>query len=108
MTTKEKIAYQISLGKLSMPRINNLESKFGSAVYKEIEAMFEAMFNTYLKKGAHIICVLFNALASECVDLSEVVELTKIFGTEESSRFVNGVLGKIARQGAEKNEKPDN
>ena len=54
MTTKERIAYQISLGKLSMPRINNLESKFGSAVYKEIEAMFEAMFNTYLKKGAHI------------------------------------------------------
>ena len=29
-----------------------------------------------VKKGAHIICVLFNALASECVDLSEVVELT--------------------------------
>ena len=54
MTTKERIAYQISLGKLSMPRINNLESKFGSAVYKEIENMFEAMFHTYLKKGAHI------------------------------------------------------
>lgn len=54
MTTKEQIAYQISLGKLSMPKINNLESKFGSAVYKEIENMFEAMFHTYLKKGAHI------------------------------------------------------
>lgn len=42
------------------------------------------------------------------VAISEVVELTKIFGTEESSRFVNGVLGKIARAGVGKNEKPDN
>lgn len=41
------------------------------------------------------------------VAISEVVELTKIFGTEESSRFVNGVLGKMARREAEKNEKPD-
>lgn len=41
------------------------------------------------------------------VAISEVVELTKIFGTEESSRFVNGVLGKIARRDAGKNETPD-
>ena len=33
------------------------------------------------------------------VAISEVVELTKVFGTDESSRFVNGVLGKIARSG---------
>ena len=31
------------------------------------------------------------------VAISEAVELTKIFGTIESSRFVNGVLGKIVR-----------
>lgn len=31
------------------------------------------------------------------VAISEAVELTKMFGTEESSRFVNGVLGKIVR-----------
>jgi N utilization substance protein B len=31
------------------------------------------------------------------VAISEAVELTKIFGTIESSGFVNGVLGKIAR-----------
>lgn len=31
------------------------------------------------------------------VAISEAVELTKMFGTDESSRFVNGVLGKMAR-----------
>jgi N utilization substance protein B len=31
------------------------------------------------------------------VAISEAVELTKIFGTIESSGFVNGVLGKIVR-----------
>jgi N utilization substance protein B len=31
------------------------------------------------------------------VAISEAVELTKTFGTVESSRFVNGVLGRIVR-----------
>jgi N utilization substance protein B len=35
------------------------------------------------------------------VSISEAVELTKMFGTEESSRFVNGVLGRIVRSGAQ-------
>lgn len=30
------------------------------------------------------------------VSINEAVELAKIYGTEESSKFVNGVLGKIA------------
>lgn len=35
------------------------------------------------------------------VAISEAVELTKMFGTEESSRFVNGVLGRIVRSSAD-------
>ena len=31
------------------------------------------------------------------VAISEAVDLTKMFGTVESSRFVNGVLGRIVR-----------
>lgn len=31
------------------------------------------------------------------VAISEAVEIAKVFGTEESARFVNGVLGRIAR-----------
>jgi N utilization substance protein B len=31
------------------------------------------------------------------VAISEAVELAKRFGTEESGRFVNGVLGRIVR-----------
>lgn len=34
------------------------------------------------------------------VAISEAVELTKMFGTDESSRFVNGVLGRIVRNKA--------
>jgi N utilization substance protein B len=30
------------------------------------------------------------------VSINEAVELAKIFGMEDSSRFVNGVLGRIA------------
>lgn len=35
------------------------------------------------------------------VSISEAVDLAKEFGTEESGRFVNGVLGRIARSGDE-------
>lgn len=33
------------------------------------------------------------------VAISEAVELTKMFGTEGSGKFVNGVLGRIVRSG---------
>ena len=32
------------------------------------------------------------------VSINEAVELAKQYGTEESSRFVNGILGQLARQ----------
>lgn len=32
------------------------------------------------------------------VAISEAVELAKVFGTEDSGRFVNGVLGRIVRK----------
>jgi N utilization substance protein B len=47
------------------------------------------------------------------VAISEAVELTKMFGTVESSSFVNGVLGRIVRSvensegGSEKTENAD-
>ncbi len=41
------------------------------------------------------------------VSINEAVELAKIFGTEDSRRFVNGVLGKIASElQTSKTEKP--
>ena len=44
---------------------------------------------------------LFEGVLSKSVPLavaiSESVELAKLFGTEDSGRFVNGVLGKIVR-----------
>ena len=32
------------------------------------------------------------------VAVNEAVELAKTFGTEKSSRFINGVLGKLMRE----------
>jgi len=48
------------------------------------------------------VCLaLFEGVLSKSVPLavaiSESVELAKLFGTEDSGRFVNGVLGKIVR-----------
>lgn len=34
---------------------------------------------------------------SAAIAISEAMELAKVFGTDESARFVNGVLGKVAR-----------
>jgi len=44
------------------------------------------------------------------VAISEAVELAKHFGTEDSGRFVNGVLGRIVRSLQEEykdNSKPE-
>jgi hypothetical protein len=46
------IKSQIMAGKLTMPRINDMEGVYGTAVYKQIELMFSAMWHAYLAKGA--------------------------------------------------------
>ncbi|NCC96794.1 MAG: transcription antitermination factor NusB [Synergistales bacterium] len=38
------------------------------------------------------------------VAISEAVELAKVFGTEESGKFVNGVLAKVLRASSEADE----
>jgi N utilization substance protein B len=40
---------------------------------------------------------MIEGMVPVAVAISEAVELTKTFGTVESSRFVNGVLGRIVR-----------
>jgi N utilization substance protein B len=40
------------------------------------------------------------------VAISEAVELTKMFGTVESSKFVNGVLGRIVRSEQDETKEP--
>lgn len=45
---------------------------------------------------------LFEILEMDAVDtavaIDECVDLAKAYGTDESSRFVNGLLGKVARR----------
>ncbi len=38
-----------------------------------------------------------NAPAEDAIVINEAVEIAKAYGTDESSRFVNGVLGRISR-----------
>lgn len=49
-----------------------------------------------------ISMALYEGIISEkvpiAVSISEAVELAKVFGTERSGRFVNGVLGRIVRK----------
>ena len=47
-----------------------------------------------------LICLAVGGLAGMSVWVSkdnEAVEVAKAYGTEESPRFVNGVLGKLAK-----------
>jgi len=45
------IQQQILAGKLSLPFIDNMEEVYGTDTYRQIKAMFEAMWNAYLQKG---------------------------------------------------------
>ena len=44
-----------------------------------------------------IAITLADERLGDAIVINEAVEVAKAFGTDESSRFVNGVLGKIAR-----------
>lgn len=61
---------------------------------------------------AAISLALYEGIISKKVPLavaiSEAVELAKAFGTEDSGRFVNGVLGRIARKENEPKESEQN
>jgi transcription antitermination protein NusB len=53
--------------------------------------------------------VLFEDDVPASVAINEAVELAKVFGGEDSSKFVNGVLGKIAeRHAADEVKEPAN
>ena len=46
------IRAQIMAGKLTMPNIHDMKAVYGVEVYQQIQAMFGAMWHTYLAKGA--------------------------------------------------------
>ena len=46
------IQTQIMAGKLTMPNIHDMEGVYGVDIYRQIQAMFGAMWHTYLAKGA--------------------------------------------------------
>jgi N utilization substance protein B len=43
--------------------------------------------------------ILFDAEVPASVAINEAVEMAKVYGGEDSSKFVNGVLGRIAQDG---------
>ena len=45
------IAKQILVGRLQMPNIHDMKGVYGTAVYKQLESMFKAMWNAYLTSG---------------------------------------------------------
>lgn len=53
-------------------------------------AIFVALYEMYMKEDRTPVAVA----------IDEAVELVKLYGTEDSGRFVNGVLGNIVRSGS--------
>lgn len=53
------------------------------------------------------ICELNNFDTPPKVVINEAIELAKTFGSETSSKFVNGVLGTVYRKSSRYNEKND-
>ncbi|MCL2399894.1 MAG: transcription antitermination factor NusB [Defluviitaleaceae bacterium] len=43
--------------------------------------------------------ILFSSDISEATAINEAVELAKVYGTDDSSAFINGVLGQVVRNG---------
>ncbi len=56
-----------------------------------------------LRIGAYEL--LYETDTPDKVVINEAVELAKAFGGDNSSKFINGVLGSLLRQQKEKNEK---
>jgi N utilization substance protein B len=48
--------------------------------------------------------ILYEPEIPVSVSINEAVELAKIYGTPESSKFVNGVLGNVAKRAEKENE----
>jgi len=58
-----------------------------------------------LRLAAYEILYLDEIPAS--VSINEAVEMAKVYGGEDSSKFVNGVLGRLAEQFATEHTEPD-
>jgi len=58
-----------------------------------------------LRLAAYEILCLDEIPAS--VSINEAVEMAKVYGGEDSSKFVNGVLGRLAEQYATEQTEPD-
>ncbi len=76
-------------GKIEEIIRDNVDSKWRP---ERLVAIDKAIIGLTLYEG------LIAKLVPVNIAISEAVELAKAFGTEESGRFVNGVLGRIARK----------
>lgn len=74
----------------------NMESRWRP---ERLVAIDKSLISLALYEG------LYAKLVPVSVAISEAVEIAKTFGTNESGRFVNGVLGRIARSQDEDNRK---
>ena len=57
-----------------------------------------AVDRNLLRLSVYEMCMLPDDRPDEAVVINEAVEIAKAYGTDDSPRFVNGVLGRIARE----------
>lgn len=87
----------ISYARELISGISEKQSELDALIRENVIGWRPERMSTTDKAAIHI--ALFEGLISKKVDLpvaiSEAIELAKLFGSDESVRFVHGVLGKI-------------
>lgn len=95
MSQKEKEDTLKSYEKL-VENIENIDSEINAAVLTYKTDKMEKINLAILRVA--VFEILYVDDIPTAVSINEAVEIAKKFGSEKSSKFVNGVLGKIAKK----------
>ncbi len=99
---ESKLAFGKALLNGVINNIEKLDNMLGSYTIEWKLARIDAVDRNILRMGLYEM--LFDNDIPNAVVLNEVIELAKKYGTNDSSRFINGILGKINNDLDRKNE----
>lgn len=92
-STQEKVAIELLQGVFaSMPEIDR---RITAQAHGWRLSRLAIMDRNVLRLACYELCTEGKTPVAVCID--EAVDLANVYGTEDSARFVNGVLGELAR-----------
>ena len=83
------------LGDIPLAKLTGREIQ---QIYTDIQELNARILNELIEKIVVHEKVIGADGIKDAIAINEAIELAKQYGTDESGRFVNGVLGQIARQ----------